>query len=326
MAADDRLSGARNLGVLNGERIFKNSVNSRDKNDYYAFTVTGRSSFNLLLNQLQNNVDVSLIQNGRVISNSSRGSRKPEAIAATLEPGTYNVRVYRKRGESKYQLRLKTTLLPVPTLPQTSRRFLGLLSSTNSFTVGSIDPTNGNFSTLPNSNIPITDIASDANNNLFGITFNSLYRIDSNTGTFSLVGNLGVFNMNGLGFSPSGDLYATGGSNFYSVDLATGKSSLVANIPGFISSGDLTYDATSGRFLATSKNSATDTLFSIGLAGDSQLIGNIGFSDVWGLFFNNGVLYGYTSDQRQIVINPTTGVGTFNQFVTGVPGLIGGAT
>jgi len=49
MAADDRLSGARKLGVLNGVRIFGNSVGSRDKNDYYAFTLTGRSSFNLLL-------------------------------------------------------------------------------------------------------------------------------------------------------------------------------------------------------------------------------------------------------------------------------------
>jgi hypothetical protein len=333
MAADDRLSGARNLGGLNGIRVVRNSVGFTDKNDYYTFKITNRSSFSLLLNKLQNNVDVALLQNRKVISSSKRVGRKPEAIAATLEAGTYHLRVYRRQGESKYRLRLQTTPLPpsppsLPppsTLPQVSRRFLSLFSSTSSSTVGSINPTNGIFSTLPNSNIPLTDIASYTDSDLFGITFNSLYKIDPTVGTLSFVGNLGVF-VNSLGFAPSGVLYATGGSNFYTVDSVKGTASLVANIPGFSSSGDLTYDSTSGRFLATSTNGTTDTLFSIGLGGDARLVGNIGFNNVWGLFFNNGTLYGYTNDKEQIVIDPTTGLGTFNQLVTGLSGQIGGAT
>jgi hypothetical protein len=325
MAADDRLSGARNIGTLNGVQTFRNSVGSKDKNDYYAFTLTGRSSFNLSLNKLQDNVDVSLIQNGGVISNSKRRRKKPEAIATTLEAGTYHIRVYRQQGESKYRLKLQATLLPSPPPPQGSRRFLNLFASTSSSTVGSIDPTNGTVSLLPNSNITLTDIASYTDNDLFGITFNSLYRIDPNVGTFAFVGNLGVFGVNGLGFTSSGALYATGGSGFYTVDLTTGNATLIADILDFSSSGDLAYDATSGRFLATSQNGTTDALFSIGLSGDAQFIGNIGFQNVWGLIVNNGTLYGY-SGQNQIVIDPTTGVGTFNQFVTGVSGSIGGAT
>lgn len=117
MAADDRLSSARNVGVLNGMRTFRNSVGLRDKNDYYAFSITRRSKLNLLLNGLQNNIDISLIQKGRAIASSSRKNRNPERIAKTLEAGTYYVRVYQKRGGSKYQLSLKATPLFQPISP-----------------------------------------------------------------------------------------------------------------------------------------------------------------------------------------------------------------
>lgn len=117
MAADDRASSARNIGVLNGTRTFRSSVGSRDKNDYYTLSIARRSSFNLLLNGLQNNVDVSLIQNGQAIVSSSRKKRNPERIAKTLEAGTYYVRVYQKQGGSKYQLSLKATPVFQPISP-----------------------------------------------------------------------------------------------------------------------------------------------------------------------------------------------------------------
>lgn len=118
MAADDRVSSARNIGVLNGMRTFRNSVGLRDKNDYYTLSIARRSSFNLLLNSLQNNIDVSLIQNGQAIASSSRKKRNPERIAKTLEAGTYYVRVYQKQAGSKYQLSLKATPLFQPISPE----------------------------------------------------------------------------------------------------------------------------------------------------------------------------------------------------------------
>lgn len=111
MAIDDRLSKARNIGVLNGARTFKDSVSLRDKNDYYALTITRRSSFNLSLNNFKNDIDVSLIQNGQAIANSSKKKGRFEKINGTLESGTYYIRVYQKRGESKYQLTLQATPL-----------------------------------------------------------------------------------------------------------------------------------------------------------------------------------------------------------------------
>jgi hypothetical protein len=109
MAADDRLSGARNLGTLNGVRTFRDSVGLKDKNDHYTFTLNGRSRFNLLLSKLQNNVDVSLIQGRKVLLNSKKVGKRSGAIAATLEAGTYYLRVYTKGRGSRYQLKLNAT-------------------------------------------------------------------------------------------------------------------------------------------------------------------------------------------------------------------------
>jgi hypothetical protein len=117
MAADDRLSNARQVGVLNGRRTFKNSVGLRDRNDYYTLTISGRSSFNLRLSGLQNDVDASLIQNGQAIASSNRKNRQSEKIGTTLEAGTYYVRVAQKRGSSKYQLSLTANPLPQPVPP-----------------------------------------------------------------------------------------------------------------------------------------------------------------------------------------------------------------
>jgi Bacterial pre-peptidase C-terminal domain len=117
MAADDRLSGARNLGVLNGIKTVRDSVGLKDRNDYYAFTLNGRSSFNLVLNKLKNNVDVALIQGGRTLFSSTRRGRKSESIATTLDAGTYYIRVYPKGGKSRYRLKLATTALPIGAPP-----------------------------------------------------------------------------------------------------------------------------------------------------------------------------------------------------------------
>jgi hypothetical protein len=116
-AADDRPNGAHNIGTLNGMRKFRDSVGINDKFDYYSFSVSGRSSFNLKLDRLKNNVDVALIQNGRTVARSTRGGKKPEAIAATLETGTYFVKVSQRSGNSRYRLSLNANPISLPPLP-----------------------------------------------------------------------------------------------------------------------------------------------------------------------------------------------------------------
>ena len=201
----------------------------------------------------------------------------------------------------------------------------GSFISTSSGQVGTVDQATGAFTQVATGPV-FTDIALSNTGNLFGITFDQLFSINQSSGTSSLIGNLGV-SMNGLGFSTSNELYGTnaGGSGFYKVNTTIGAVSLVANISGFSSSGDIVFDPVNNRFLATSSGSGSDSLFSIALNGTGSKIGNIGFRDVYGLFFDNGTLFGYTADRKQLTIDLATGAGTFNKNVTGVRGEIYGS-
>lgn len=195
--------------------------------------------------------------------------------------------------------------------------------------VGKIDTSTGTFTPLNKNGITFFDIALSNSGDLFGVTggtTGALYSIDKNTGSSSKIGNLGVF-LNALDFSNENVLYGAGDDSFYTIDPSSGAASLVAKIPNFISSGDIAFDAVNNQFFATSLSvdGRSDTLFSIALDGTATEIGSIGFSDIYGLLFENGTLFGYTGDQQQITIDPTTGAGSFSKNVVGGVGMLFGA-
>ncbi|NEP52426.1 MAG: PEP-CTERM sorting domain-containing protein [Moorea sp. SIO3C2] len=192
--------------------------------------------------------------------------------------------------------------------------------------VGKIDTSTGTFTPLNKNGITFFDIALSNNGDLFGVTISALHSIDKNTGLSSQIGNLGVF-LNALDFSNENVLYGAGDDSFYTIDTASGAASLVAKIPNFISSGDIAFDSVNNQFFATSLSvdGSSDILFSIAKDGKATEIGSIGFSDIYGLFFENGTLFGYTGDQQQITIDPTTGAGSFSQNVVGGVGMLFGA-
>ncbi|HEY9850785.1 MAG TPA: PEP-CTERM sorting domain-containing protein [Leptolyngbyaceae cyanobacterium] len=217
--------------------------------------------------------------------------------------------------------------LPVDTI--TSDNFWGLLNgyqetlsliSTNTGQIGTIDTTTGVFTEVA-SGIAFPDIALSNEGNLFGVDQSNLYRIDLNSGVCSLIGHSGY--MGGLGFSANNVLYGVS-DGLYTIDTITGNSSLVADLPGSIGVGDIVFDPTNNRFLATPADSP-NKLFSIDMNGAVTEIGDIGFANVWGLFFHNGTLFGYTGDRKQIVIDLATGRGTFDKTVTGTDGYLWGA-
>jgi hypothetical protein len=320
MPRDDSFAKARNIGALTSPKAFRDSLRRKDKNDFYTFTLNRRSSFRLALSQLKSDLNVSLIREGQVLLKSAKSKTKPEAIATTLAAGTYYVRVYRGRGESRYRLNLAAA----PVFPSLATRLL----STGTAQIGAVDPSTGIFSPLANTSTNYTDIAASTSGDLFGTSFSDLFQVDPATGNTSRVGSLNAnVTMNSLAFSPENRLYGAGSDGFYAINTSTGAATLIAKIANFNSSGDLIYDPTSQRFLATSNASGTnDILYSIGLGGDAQRIGDTGFRNIWGLTFNNGILYGYTSDRKQITLNPTTGAGTFDKDVTGTTSQIFGAT
>lgn len=197
------------------------------------------------------------------------------------------------------------------------------LLHTSTGQVGTIDTSTGVFTSLANGPT-LTDIALTENNELFGISFGQLYKVDTNTNSFSLIGNLGA-SLNGLGFDNNDNLYGTGGNRFYQIDTSTGNANLVSNLSGFSSAGDIVFNPDTNQFLGTSTSPTNSTLFSIALDGTNVEIGSIGFGNVYGLFFENGNLFGYTANRRQIIMDLATGAGTFDNNVTGASGQIFGA-
>ncbi|VXD24081.1 Putative exosortase, PEP-CTERM interaction domain protein (modular protein) [Planktothrix serta PCC 8927] len=214
---------------------------------------------------------------------------------------------------------------PTPIKTPSEKKSLSFLSTHNR-QVGTIDLSTGVFTKIADTP-RFHDIALSENGKLFGVSTNSqLYSIDQSSGVSSLIGNLGV-RFSSLGFSSNNVLYGASGSGFYTVDIMTGAASLVSSIPGFNSVGDIVFDPKNNQFLAssTSVNSGSNSLFSIDLTGSGKKIGDIGFNNVIGLFFDNETLFAYTLDRKQLIINSETGVGTLDKNVTGVNGLISGA-
>lgn len=339
--SDNNQSGARALGQLNGTRRLRDSVGVNDRFDYYSFSVSGRSSFNLKLDKLKNNVDVALLQGGKTLAQSKKGGKKPEAISSTLEAGTYYIKVSQKSGNSKYRLTLNAT--PDPSASARNRLLaIDGESGKGGTRLGSIDLNTGIVTPLPTSGaeaiLPWTDIAVSGNEG-YALVLNSIIKLDPTTGVVTDFPNNALNNtgLTALEFTSSGELYGIGGlrsgsASLFKVDIASQNVNLVAELPGFnagglFTPGDLVFDPTSGRFFAASASGPLGyQLFSIGLAGDARLIGDIGLNGAQvqlnAMLLDNGTLYGYgygpgvnEGRSSQFVINTATGAGTFNKSV-----------
>jgi hypothetical protein len=155
----------------------------------------------------------------------------------------------------------------------------------------------------------MTDIAFDADGNLFGIDFTDLYQIDPNTAVATRIGRHGMNSGNALVFGPDGTLYGAGGTStsLYTVDPTSGAATSIANI-GFASAGDLAFNG--GQLYLASR---TDHLVLIDLSPSitATSVGSFGFSSVFGLATgNDGVLYGVAGTEI-FSVNTVTGAGTF---------------
>jgi serine protease len=128
------LRTAKDINVSTSLNVFTDTIDALQPNDYYRFSLQGRSSFNLALNGLQADLDVQVIRDangngqvdaGEAIAQSYLGGSKPESISTTLDPNTYYIRVYAYGDAvSPYNLSVSATPLtlnssanPIPTSP-----------------------------------------------------------------------------------------------------------------------------------------------------------------------------------------------------------------
>jgi FG-GAP-like repeat len=146
-------------------------------------------------------------------------------------------------------------------------------------------------------------------------------------------GNILFQRLNALAFSDNNQLYAIGRSaadvsGFYQIDVNTKVATLISTLPAGLNTaapsgntGDLVYDAANKRFLVASVDttSSSNALWQIPLANPAGAtkIGNIGFSLIVGLSFENGQLTGFIGDntygpEGKVIINTSTGIGTLD--------------
>jgi Hint domain len=169
-----------------------------------------------------------------------------------------------------------------------------------------------------------TDIALSPSQELFGISFTTLYSINQ-AGNATAIGPTGAA-LNGLVFSPNGTLYAFGGTGLYTVSTTTGAATLVGNSGlSLRSEGDLSFNH--GSLYETATNgSVSDLLKGNPTTGAATLVGRIvPNANMFGLATgSDGVLYGF--DRNKIyAINRTTGAGTLVQTFGGGLGAANGA-
>jgi hypothetical protein len=137
----------------------------------------------------------------------------------------------------------------------------------------------------------------------------TLYSINPSSGSGTAIGSGVGVALNALAFSPSGTLYAAGGDSLYTIDLTTGAAMEVGS-GDYTSSGDLEFGP-GGTLYLTGSTDSSDELFTVDPAtGQGTLIGNIGYSQVYGLAYFDGVMYGFTAGGSAITMNLTTGAGT----------------
>jgi len=166
----------------------------------------------------------------------------------------------------------------------------------------------------------MTDIALDRQGRMTGISFTAVYSVDPKTAACTYLAPLqvpgGGGTFCGLSYiavqaADAKEILVAAAANgaLYEIDPQTGQSKPLGSFGGGLgASGDLV--SVKGLTLATVKSSAsaTDWLARVDpLTGKATLIGDTGFTDVFGLGFWKDRVYGFTDGMRFILIDPKTG-------------------
>jgi hypothetical protein len=181
----------------------------------------------------------------------------------------------------------------------------------------------GNFNWGSVGNDQMTDIAIDKNNQMIGVSYSRVYRVDPTTAATSLLSSALSGNFNGLSFVPAAMLGLTGDDvlvgtqnsdgKVFRIDPMTGSATEVGNMGAFTSSGDM---------VAVAGFGTVQTVTSLGAGGDrlarlaqqsfsaSVIGGGTGFAQIWGVAYFKDKVYGFTNNGAFLLIDPNTGAGT----------------
>lgn len=182
-------------------------------------------------------------------------------------------------------------------------------------TLSTLNFNTGDVNDIGSTGFSLSDIAF-LNDELYGVNLNSdLISIDLDSGQGSIIGNIGISDVNALeGYD--GVLYAaTRNGEFLTIDPTTAQGNIISLLDsGAVSSGDIVFDPRFDFFYGTLvvPNSSTDELVTIDpITGETNFIGETNYTSVWGLALLRNQLIGLTTFGDFIIIDPNTGEGTF---------------
>ena len=126
---------AYNVGELNSVQSFQDFVGTGDRRDFYRFSLSGESRFDLNLTGLSDDADIYLLnENGRTINRSLSWGSTSESISQDLDAGTYYVRVKGYGSSSTdYTLEMSATLQDGAGNTLAAARNIGTLSAQQTF-------------------------------------------------------------------------------------------------------------------------------------------------------------------------------------------------
>jgi hypothetical protein len=136
------LGTAKALELTSSLQTFRGSVSPLDTSDYYGFTLSNHSSFNMTLSGLGANADVELLNSrGEVLQTSAQSGTSSESLFTSLNAGSYYIKVYSStQATTNYNLNLSAIPESETTLLQNRDAVTGIINpsfDTGVFTVGS---------------------------------------------------------------------------------------------------------------------------------------------------------------------------------------------
>jgi hypothetical protein len=178
----------------------------------------------------------------------------------------------------------------------------------------------------PTGSDSMTDIAIDKDGLMIGISYGSVYRVDSGNASCTLLSNnlQGMFN--GLSFVPAGQVgfpegpdVLVGSRNtdgvIHSIDPDTGAVTPVGDMGGdWVSSGDIVSIHGFGTVatVTTGSGLGSDVLARLesGTFAATPIGTDTGYGDLWGVGFWGGDVFGFSEDGTFVIVNTTTGTAT----------------
>ena len=99
-------------------QFLKNTIGGSDRADFLRFNLSSRSSVQATLSKLKANADLTLLRGtGQLVLQSKQKGKKNEAIATTLEAGSYFLKIAPGSPQDQTKYRLQLSGAPTNSVP-----------------------------------------------------------------------------------------------------------------------------------------------------------------------------------------------------------------